>query len=52
MFLLFCLTGAPHLVKLLTEGLTGVKLAVETGMAMAAKGIEEHIIKKRKALGI
>lgn len=48
-------TGAPRLVKLLTEdveGLTGGKLAVETDMVMAANGIEEHIMKKRKALGI
>ncbi len=48
-------TGAPRLVKLLTqdvEGLTGGKLAVETDMVMAANGIEEHIMKKRKALGL
>lgn len=48
-------TGAPRLVKLLTEdveGLTGGKLAVETDMIMAANGIEEHIMKKRKALGL
>ncbi len=49
------ITGAPRLVKLLTEdveGLTGGKLAVETDMVMAANGIEEHIMKKRKALGL
>jgi carbon-monoxide dehydrogenase catalytic subunit len=47
--------GAPRLVKLLTEdveGLTGGKLAVETDMIMAANGIEDHINKKRKALGL
>ncbi len=47
--------GAPRLVKLLTqdiEGLTGGKLAVETDMVEAAKGIEAHIMKKRSALGI
>lgn len=47
--------GAPRLVKLFTEdveGLTGGKLAVETDMVMAANGIEAHINKKRKALGI
>ncbi len=48
-------TGAPRLVKLLTqdvEELTGGKLAVETDMVLAANGIEEHINKKRKALGL
>jgi carbon-monoxide dehydrogenase catalytic subunit len=47
--------GAPGLVKLLTrdiEGLTGGKLAVETDMEEAAKGIEAHINKKRSALGL
>ncbi|HJH31480.1 MAG TPA: anaerobic carbon-monoxide dehydrogenase catalytic subunit [Methanosarcinaceae archaeon] len=47
--------GAPNLVKLLTqdvEGLIGGKLAVETDMVEAADGIEAHIMKKRKALGI
>ncbi len=47
--------GAPRLVKLLTqdiEGLTGGKLAVETDMVEAAKGIEAHIMKKRSALGL
>lgn len=47
--------GAPRLVKLLTEdieGLTGGKLAVQTDMVEAANGIEAHINKKRKALGL
>jgi len=47
--------GAPRLVRLLTkdvEELTGGKLAVETDMVMAANGIEEHIMKKRRALGL
>lgn len=47
--------GAPRLVRLLTEdveALTGGKLAVETDMVMAANGIEEHIMKKRRALGL
>ncbi len=47
--------GAPRLVKLLTEdleGITGGKIAVETDMVDAANGIEAHINKKRKALGI
>lgn len=47
--------GAPRLVKLLTEdieGLTGGKLAVQTDMVEAADGIEAHINKKRKALGL
>ncbi len=48
-------TGAPALVKLLTqdlEGITGGKIAVETDMVEAAKGIENHIMKKRSALGL
>ncbi|CAG0991849.1 anaerobic carbon-monoxide dehydrogenase catalytic subunit [Methanosarcinales archaeon] len=48
-------TGAPRLVKLLTvdlEGITGGKIAVETDMVEAAKGIEAHIMKKRSALGL
>ncbi len=48
-------TGAPNLVKLLTqeiEGLTGGKLAVETDPVEAVDGIEAHIMKKRKELGI
>ncbi len=47
--------GAPRLVKLLTqdiEGLTGGKLAVQTDMVEAAKGIEAHIMKKRAELGL
>ncbi len=47
--------GAPRLVKLLTEdieGLTGGKIAVQTDMVEAANGIEAHINKKRKALGL
>jgi carbon-monoxide dehydrogenase catalytic subunit len=42
-------------VKLLTvdlEGITGGKIAVETDMVEAAKGIEAHIMKKRAALGL
>ena len=48
-------SGAPRLVKLLTqdlEGITGGKIAVQTDMVEAANGIEEHIMKKRSALGI
>lgn len=48
-------TGAPKLVKLLTEeveGLTGGKVALGDDPIEAAKGIEEHIIKKRKAMGL
>jgi carbon-monoxide dehydrogenase catalytic subunit len=47
--------GAPNLIKLLTqelEGLTGGKLAVEADPVEAGDGMEAHIIKKRKALGI
>jgi len=47
--------GAPNLIKLLTqelEGLTGGKLAVEADPVEAVDGMEAHIIKKRKALGI
>ncbi len=49
------ITGAPELVKLLTvdlEGLTGGKVAVTDDPVEAAKGIEEHINKKRVALGL
>jgi carbon-monoxide dehydrogenase catalytic subunit len=49
------LTGGKELVKLLTsdvEGLTGGKFAVETDVVAIADGIEAHIVKKRKALGI
>lgn len=48
-------TGAPNLVKLLTEdveGLTGGKVALGDDPFEAAKGIEEHIISKRKKLGL
>jgi len=48
-------TGAPKLVKLLTEeveGLLGGKLAVETDPVAAVDGIEAHILAKRQALGI
>jgi carbon-monoxide dehydrogenase catalytic subunit len=49
------ITGAPELVKLLTndvEGLTGGKLAVESDPLKAVDGIEQHINSKRKALGL
>lgn len=49
------LTGGPELVKLLTEdveGLVGGKFAVETDPIDAVDGIEQHIIKKRKELGL
>lgn len=49
------ITGAPELVKLLTEdveSLTGGKLAVETDPVQAVTGIEKHILKKRMALGL
>lgn len=48
-------TGAPELVKLLTEdleGITGGKLALGHDPMEVANGIEDHIMKKRKALGI
>ncbi len=48
-------TGAPGLVKLLTEdieGMLGGKLAVEADPVAAVDGIEAHILSKRKALGI
>ncbi len=48
-------TGAPRLVKLLTEdveGLTGGKIALGDDPVEAAKGIEAHILKKRKELGL
>jgi len=47
--------GAPDLVKLLTEdveNVTGGKLLVEPDMVKAAEKLEEHIINKRKELGI
>lgn len=48
-------TGAPKLVKLLTEdieGLTGGKLALGDDPVQAAADIETHIISKRKGLGL
>ena len=48
-------TGAPNLVKLLTEdveGLTGGKVALGDDPFEAAKAIEEHIISKRQKLGL
>lgn len=49
------ITGAPRLVKLLTEDveqLTGGKVAVCDDPVKAADGIEEHILKKRQSLGL
>jgi len=49
------ITGAPRLVKLLTqdiEDLTGGKVAIDDDPVAAADGIEEHIIQKRRALGL
>ncbi|MBF0568049.1 MAG: anaerobic carbon-monoxide dehydrogenase catalytic subunit [Nitrospirae bacterium] len=48
-------TGAPDVVKLLTqdiESLTGGKIAVGDDPVQIVDGIEAHIMKKRKALGI
>jgi len=48
-------TGAPNLVKLLTEdlpGVTGGKLAVETNAKEAVAAMLAHINEKRAALGI
>ncbi|MDK2919548.1 MAG: anaerobic carbon-monoxide dehydrogenase catalytic subunit [Candidatus Petromonas sp.] len=48
-------TGAPRLVKLLTEdveGLTGGKIALGDDPVQAAKDIENHIISKRQKLGL
>ncbi|VAX29060.1 Similar to carbon monoxide dehydrogenase CooS subunit, partial [hydrothermal vent metagenome] len=48
-------TGAPDVVKLLTEdieGITGGKIAVGDDPVVIADGIEAHIVKKRTALGI
>lgn len=48
-------TGAPRLVKLLTEdieGLTGGKIALGDDPKKAADDIEAHIISKRKGLGL
>lgn len=49
------ITGAPRLLKLLTEdveGLTGGKVAVTDDPVAAAQGIEAHIMRKRQALGL
>ena len=49
------ITGAQDLLKLLTEdveNLTGGKLVLEADSLKAVEGIEEHIIKKRRALGL
>lgn len=49
------ITGAPNLVKLLTEdveGLTGGKVAIGDDPVEVAKGIEAHINSKRKKLGM
>lgn len=48
-------TGAPNLVKLLTEDcreITGGILNVEKDAVKAVDGIEQHIMEKRKKLGI
>ncbi|NHJ48590.1 MAG: anaerobic carbon-monoxide dehydrogenase catalytic subunit [Asgard group archaeon] len=48
-------TGGPNLVKLLTEDLeeiTGGLLSVEPDAVKAVDGIENHILAKRKKLGI
>jgi carbon-monoxide dehydrogenase catalytic subunit len=48
-------TGAPNLVKLLTEdlaGVTGGLLSVETDAVKATEGILAHIESKRRGLGI
>ncbi|KAJ49881.1 carbon-monoxide dehydrogenase catalytic subunit [Clostridium tetanomorphum] len=48
-------TGAPKLVKLLTEdveGLTGGKIALGDDPIEVANNIEDHINSKRKALGL
>lgn len=49
------ITGAPQLVKLLTEdveGLTGGKVALGDDPIQAADGMEAHIQKKREKMGI
>lgn len=49
------ITGAPNLVKLVTqdvEGLTGGKVALGDDPVEVAKGIEAHIVEKRKKLGL
>lgn len=49
------MTGAPNLVKLLTEdveNLTGGKVALGDDPKEVADGIESHILAKRKGLGL
>ncbi|HEX2938040.1 MAG TPA: anaerobic carbon-monoxide dehydrogenase catalytic subunit [Ruminiclostridium sp.] len=49
------ITGAPNLVKLMTEdveNLTGGKVALGDDPAEVAQGIEDHINLKRKGLGL
>jgi len=49
------ITGAPKLVKLLTEdveGLTGGKVALGDDPVQVAKDIEAHIMKKRQKMGL
>ena len=49
------ITGAPKLVKLLTEdveSLTGGKVALGDDPVEVAEKIESHIMKKRKAMGL
>jgi carbon-monoxide dehydrogenase catalytic subunit len=49
------ITGAPKLVKLLTEdveGLTGGKIALGDEPKAIADGIEAHIMEKRQKLGL
>lgn len=49
------ITGAPNLVKLLTEdveNITGGKITVGDDPVQAAKDIEAHIIKKRDKMGL
>ena len=49
------ITGAPELVKLLTEdveNLTGGKLVLEPDPVKAVDGIEQHTMAKKKALGL
>ncbi len=49
------ITGAPNLVKLVTqdvEGLTGGKIALGDDPVEVAKGIEAHIVEKRRKLGL
>ena len=49
------ITGAPELVKLFTEdveGLTGGKVALGDDPVQVARDIEDHIMKKRKKMGL